>query len=335
MNSSAARTGVTPTPDSAADTLGDRDRPLAPPKQAAAALTGVHAATVCPFDDAGRIIEAELASHIETVSNSRAIRGLLVNGHAGEGHLLEAAERRQVLNVARNSAPSTCFITAGVTSESTAQARQEAIDAARAGADAILIFPPNHWAGGVDAQIAVDHHRSIAEASGMPVVLYKAPVGAGAMSYSPEIMSALLDIEAVCGIKEGSWEVATYEETWRLAQTRRDDVTVMGSGDEHLLTSFIIGSAGSQVSLAAIIPDTITELFDAASRGDWKTARARHEDLYPLSVAIYRDAPRYLATARLKTCLKLMGEISSDRVKAPMRQLVPREVQSLRTALGL
>jgi len=299
------------------------------------ALSGVHAATICPMDITGKIHESELASHIETVSNSRAIRGLLINGHAGEGHLLSLSERRIVLDIVKASAPPGCFVTAGVTSESTAQATQEAMEAASAGASAILVFPPNHWANGVDVRMAVDHHRQIATACGMPLVLYKAPIGMGAMSYSPDILSALLDIDAVCGIKEGSWEVAAYEATWRLSKTQRADVIVMGSGDEHLLTSFIIGSAGSQVSLAAIIPDTITDLFDAATRGDWKTARSLHEDLYPLSVAIYRDAPRFLATARLKTCLKLLGRISCDKVKAPMRQLCPDEVERLREVLTL
>jgi len=295
----------------------------------------VHGATVCPMDDAGHIVEDELARHIETVSNSRAIRGLLINGHAGEGHLLNPAERRLVVEITRKTAPVGCFVTVGVTSEGTVQAVQEAIDAAKAGADAILVFPPNHWAGGVDARIAVERHRAIAEASGMPIVLYKAPVGSGSMSYTPEILSTLLELDAVCGIKEGSWEVATYEATWRLSKVRRPDVAVMGSGDEHLLTSFMIGSDGSQVSLAAIIPDTVTDLFEAAACGDWRAARALHDDLYPLSVAIYRDAPQFLATARLKACLKLLGRISCDQVKAPMRQLYPEELQRLRVALGL
>ncbi|MDO9524942.1 MAG: dihydrodipicolinate synthase family protein [Gemmobacter sp.] len=301
----------------------------------ARSLAGVHAATVCPMDSAGRIVEDELADHILTVSSSRGIRGLLINGHAGEGHLLSPAERRLVADITRKTVPPTCFVTAGITSESTTQAVQEAVDATDAGADAILIFPPNHWAGGVDARIATDHHRAIAEASGLPVVLYKAPVKSGSMSYTTEILSALLDLEPVLGIKEGSWEVATYEATWRLCKTLRPDVTVMGSGDEHLLTSFIIGSDGSQVSLAAIIPDIVTDLFDAAAKGDWEAARACHEALYPLSVAIYRHAPQFLATARLKTCLKLLGRISCDRVKAPMRQLYPEEVAHLRLALGL
>lgn len=305
--------------------------PLSP---TAAALTGVHAATLCPMDDEARIDEAELARHIGEVAGTPGVRGLLLNGHAGEGHLLSDGERRTVLEIARAHAPAGAFVTAGVTSESTAAACREAEIAAAAKADAVLVFPPNHWAGGFDPEIAQAHHRAVAEASGLPLVLYRAPV-TGRLSYDLDTLDALLELDAVAGIKEGSWEVAAYEEVWRRVKARRPDVAVMGSGDEHLLTSCMIGSDGAQVSLAAIVPETIATFFDACAAGDWAAARALHEGFYGLSVAIYRDRPGYLATARLKTCLKLLGRIRSDRVKAPMRQLRAGEVERLHAALGV
>src|SRR5438552_3569733 len=54
--------------------------------------------------------------------------------------------------------------------------------------------------------------------------------------------------------KEGSWEVAAYEQNLRLIRKLRSDFTVLASGDEHLLASYMIGTAGSQVSLAAVVP---------------------------------------------------------------------------------
>lgn len=298
-------------------------------------LCGIHAATICPMDSDARIIDAELSDHISTVTNVSGIRGLLLNGHAGEGAMLDLAERARVVEIARESSPEGCVITAGVTAESTRVAMEEAVASARAGADAILVFPPNHWAGGVDEEIVVEHHKAIADACGLPVVLYKAPVTSGPMSYSPALLKALLEsVDAIAAIKEGSWEVASYEATWRLTGAVRPDVAVLGSGDEHLLTSYLIGSLGSQVSLAAVIPETVVALFDAAQSNDWVEARKQHEQLYALSVAIYRDTPGYLATARLKACLKILGKITSDTVRRPMRQLNESEIAKLRSVLG-
>lgn len=296
-------------------------------------LSGIQAATICPLTPEGAIEEAELAAHIRTVSSARGIRGLLLNGHAGEGHLISGQERRRVLDIARATAPQDCFITAGVTAEGTAAAAADARAAADAGANAVLVFPPNHWAGGNDDEIVIEHHRTIADACGLPIVLYKAPLSAGRMSYGVDLMSRLCQIDAVSGIKEGAWEVSAYEELRRRIKSERPGISVMASGDEHLMACYQLGTDGSQVSLAAVVPDLVTELYDAAGAKDWDRTLAAHDRLYPLAAEIYRRAPTYLATARLKALLKLLGHISSDRVKRPMRQLSCTEIDALRRVI--
>jgi 4-hydroxy-tetrahydrodipicolinate synthase len=296
-------------------------------------LTGIHAATVCPLTPEGEVAPAELQAHVSEISHSKGIRGLLINGHAGEGHLLTSEERLLVLETTRAAAPKDCFVTAGITAENTRSAASDAEAAARAGADAVLVFPPNHWAGGMDETIVVAHHQAIAAACGLPVLLYKAPLTAGRMSYDVDMMSRLCQIDAIGGIKEGAWEVSAYEELRRRIKAERPGISVMASGDEHLMACYQIGTDGSQVSLAAIVPDRVTELYTAAQNKDWDRTLCAHENLYPLAAEIYRRAPGYLATARLKSMLKLMGRISSDRVKRPMRQLDAAEVDALRRVM--
>jgi 4-hydroxy-tetrahydrodipicolinate synthase len=135
-------------------------------------------------------------------------------------------------------------------------------------------------------------------------------------------------------VKEGSWEVAAYEKNWRLIRALRPDISVLGSGDEHLLTSYIIGSAGSQVSLAAVVPELVVALWNAAEAGDWAQARAVHDKIYPLSVAVYRDAPGGRATARLKACLKLLGYLPSDSLRPPQPPASAAENRALSAALS-
>lgn len=296
-------------------------------------LSGIQAATICPLTPEGAIAEAELAAHIHEISTAPGIRGLLLNGHAGEGHLITAEERRRVLEIARETAPQDCFITAGVTAEGTAAAAAEAQAAAEAGANAVLVFPPNHWAGGNDPEIVDAHHRTVAGACGLPIVLYKAPLTAGRMSYDVDLLSRLCQIDEVSGIKEGAWEVSAYEELRRRIKAERPGISVMASGDEHLMACYQLGTDGSQVSLAAVVPELVTELYDAAKAKDWDRTLAAHDRLYPLAVEIYRRAPAYLATARLKALLKLRGSISSNRVKRPIRQLTSTEIDALRRVI--
>src|SRR5690606_32448388 len=128
---------------------------------------------------------------------------LLLNGHAGEGHYLTREEKTLVIKTVRSTVSSEVFVTAGITAESSTAAGIEAQDAAEAGADAVLVFPPNSWALGHDTEMVVDHHRRVAAASALPLVLYRAPVMAGHSAYSISTLSALLDIDVVAAIKEG------------------------------------------------------------------------------------------------------------------------------------
>ncbi|MEI8146756.1 MAG: dihydrodipicolinate synthase family protein [Alphaproteobacteria bacterium] len=283
----------------------------------AARLTGIHAATIVPMRADFEIDEDALAGHIAAISHRPGIRGLLINGHAGENFVLDSAEKRRVIEIARKVAPPDCVICSGINAESSLQAARDAADAERAGADILLVFPPNSWALGHDDGVVDIHHRHVLEATSLPLMLYAAPVGAGRMAYSGETLTRLVAHERIIAVKEGSWEVAAYEANKRLLEALRPDFVVMGSGDEHLLTSAIVGSAGAQVSLAALVPDLLVEFFAATQAGDWTKARALHDSIYPLAVAIYRDAPGGRATARLKLALALTGQIAADHVRPP------------------
>lgn len=298
-------------------------------------LRGIHAATIVPMKPDFSIDEDALAAHISRVAAVPGINGLLVNGHAGENFVLSFAEKRRVVEIAREHSPEDCLIVAGVNHEASLEAAREAAMLQQAGADGLLVFPPNSWALGHADACVIEHHERVRDATHAPLMLYGAPVGAGAMAYSPSVLRHLVMDPRFVAIKDGSWEVAAYEENLRLIRGLRPDFSVLGSGDEHLLTSYIIGSAGSQVSLAAVVPELVVALWNAAEAGDWTEARAVHERLYPLSVAVYRDAPGGRATARLKACLKLLGRLSHDTVRPPQPSATAEELSTLSAALHI
>src|SRR5690606_822700 len=131
----------------------------------------------------------------------------------------------------------------------------------------------------------------------------------------------------------GSWETSAYEGNRALVKRVAPHVAVMASGDEHLFTCFSIGSEGSLVSLAIVIPDIIVNLERAVQAGDLAGARALNERIYPLAKAIYGTSPGGYANARLKTCLKLLGRLKNDAVRAPICSLPKTEINLLEAAL--
>lgn len=293
---------------------------------------GIYASTVCPMTADGRIDEKHLAAHLGQVVNTPGMAGLLVNGHAGENAALDADELALVIRVARDVSGKRKVV-AGINAERTDVAATLAEDAARAGADSVMVFPPFSWALGVDDRVAVEHHRAVAGASGLPVFLFQGSVNSGKTAFRPDVLARLLEIDSVIGIKEGSWETLAYEKTRRLAKRLRPDVGVMASGDEHLFTCFAIGSDGSLVSLATVVPEMIVALEKAVEDGDMAAGRDIHARLYELARIVY-GAPGHLATLRLKTCLVLLGRLPRATSRTPIEQLSEAEVAALRQALG-
>ncbi|TVR07039.1 MAG: dihydrodipicolinate synthase family protein [Salinarimonadaceae bacterium] len=292
---------------------------------------GVYASTICPMRADGAIDEEALARHLDGVVNTEGMTGLLVNGHAGENYALDRDELALVVRTAR-SVSGERKVVAGINAERTDIAARLAEDAAEAGADSVMVFPPYSWALGADERVIQEHHRAVANASGLPLFLFQGSVGSGRTAFSAKTLAGLLEIESVVGIKEGSWETAAYDATRRLTKRLRPDVGVMASGDEHLFTCFVIGSDGSLVSLAAVAPEMIVALERAVLAGDMAAGRALHERLYELARIVY-GAPGHLATIRLKTCLVLLGRLAAPTSRSPIEALSGEEVSALRGAL--
>ena len=294
---------------------------------------GVYAATPCPLRDDLAPDEPALAAHLDRLAGVRGLTGFLLNGHAGENATMPLPDQERTVAAAAEAVGGRALLVAGVNCEGSREAARHARAVEAAGADAIMVFPPNGWALHQDEEGVVDHHRRILDATGAPVMLFLAAVGAGALAYRAPVLERLARLPRVVAVKEGSWEVAAYEENRRLIRAAAPHVAVMGSGDEHLFTSFVIGSEGSIVSLAAVIPEPIIALFDAVRAGRLDEARACHERIQPLARAIYRLAPGGRATARLKTCLKLLGRFPNDAMLPPATATPEDEHPRLRRAL--
>jgi len=293
---------------------------------------GIYASTICAMTATGALDEAATADHFRTVLATDGMAGLLVNGHAGENYALDEAELSTIVRLARSTAGG-ARIVAGVNAERANVAARMAEDAAAQGADAVMVFPPYSWALGADPRVIVSHHEAVATACGLPVFLFQGSVNAGRTAFTSDVLARLLEIDAVVGIKEGSWETAAYERTRRLTLRLRPDVGVMASGDEHLFTCFAIGSDGSLVSLAAVVPELIVALDRAVAEGNLSEGRALHERLYELARVVY-GPPGHLAAVRLKACLVELGRLPAAHVRAPDVALSDDEVARLRSALA-
>jgi len=294
---------------------------------------GIYPSTVTPLHPDFSLDEESLARHTRAVAAPAGIVGVLCSGHAGENVYLSRAEKKRVAEVTVAAIGEGKIVVCGINAENTLDAVAHAQDAVAAGVDALMVFAPNGWALLHDPAAILRHHRAIIDATGARLFLFQGSVHAGRTAFPPALLAELAQLPGVVGVKEGSWETAAYEASRRAVREAAPHVRVMASGDEHLLSCYVLGSEGSLVSLADIIPEAIVALDRAVRASDLVAARRQHEIVYPLAKAIYGTAPGGWANARLKACLQLLGRIPCAATKPPIGPLPQEEVSRLREVL--
>ena len=107
-----------------------------------AAFHGIYPSTLCPFKADYSIDEKALATHIAAATAAPGIAGILCNGHAGENFLLDRAEQKRVIAIARETLGPRGIVVAGINHESSLAAAELARDAAAAEAQPVLVLAP-------------------------------------------------------------------------------------------------------------------------------------------------------------------------------------------------
>ena len=277
---------------------------------------GIYAANIVPLKTDKSIDTENLAKHVRDISNVKGIKGLLVNGHAGENFTLSANEQIQVLKIIKQSIKKESSIISGVNFEDPQKAARIAKEMLESGANAILIFPPFSWSQGISTKMIYEHHKIISEAVQGPIFIYQSSVNSGHLSYTKETLSELMNLKNIIGVKEGSWNTNSYIENYKFLKSINQNFLVMASGDEHIYPCFKYNSDGSQVSLAAIVPEKIVELITNIQSKNFDLAKDLDKKLLILAQNIYGKYPPSFATARIKYCLKILGKIPRDTMRS-------------------
>ena len=277
---------------------------------------GIYAANIVPLKSDKSIDRENLIKHVKEISNVKGIRGLLVNGHAGENFTLSADEQIEVLNVIKESIKNDSLIISGVNFEDPEKGALVAKEMLDHGANAILIFPPFSWSQGISSKMIYEHHKIISDAVDGPIFIYQSSVNSGHLSYNIETLGELMKIKNIIGIKEGSWNTKSYIENYKFLKNINHKFLVMASGDEHIYPCFEYASDGSQVSLAAIVPEKIVELITNIENKNFELARNLDKTLLILAKNIYGKYPPSFATARIKYCLKVLKKIPRDTMRS-------------------
>ncbi|WP_419897815.1 dihydrodipicolinate synthase family protein [Roseomonas sp. USHLN139] len=297
-------------------------------------IGGIWPASLTPFAPDGRIDEAALAAHLAQLAGVPGVRALVVNGHAGEATSLDAAERALVIRAARNTAGDTVGVVAGIVAEDTRGACALARDAAAAGADALLLFPPLLFANGAEArpEMALAFVKEVAAATPLPIVLFQLSRASGLGYATPLLARLVAEVPQIIAVKEGSDIPAVYEDNLRALRECDRPVTVLTTNNGWLFASLSYGADGILSGIGSVASDILAEMFAASQAGDIAAARAANDRLLPLARVFYRR-PGLDMHNRMKTALHLLGRLPHPDPRPPLLPITAAEREEIRAAL--
>lgn len=261
---------------------------------------------------------ARIARHVVDTGSD----GVVVSGTTGEAPTTTVPEDGEILAAVREAVGDRASVIAGVGTNSTAHSVEIAEQAARVGADGLLVVTPYY---NKPSQTGIlKHFRTVASVSDIPVMLYDVPGRTGS-AIGLDVYRQAVEIGSVVAVKDA---------TGNPAQAAR--LTDLGyevyCGDDALTLGYLAYGAVGLVSVVAhAAGQPLRTMIEAFLAGEHEAALAAHTRLLPAFDAIM-GVPNYGATTA-KAALQLLGVLDDRRVRQPLEQLDDAEVEALRAGL--
>ncbi len=262
-------------------------------------------ALVTPFRD-GSVDFAALAAFVEW-QIAEGSSGLVPCGTTGESPTLSIAEHYAVITRTVEVAAGRVPVIAGCGSNDTATAIAHMAHAEKVGADAALIVVPYYNKPSQAGLIA--HFTALTEASRLPIIIYNIP-GRSVADMSTETMAALAKLPRIVGVKDATGNLARVSA--QRAACGADFIQLSGN-DDMALGFNAMGGVGCISVTANVAPKLCAQFQAAMLGGDFRTALAINDRLYPLHAALFSDA----SPGPTKYALARLGKMAAD-VRLPI-----------------
>lgn len=243
-------------------------------------IQGMYAAAATPFDHTGALYRVKVQHNFDKWSRT-SLAGFIVGSLTGEGPLLTASEKLEVLRLAIPGVPAGRTMIMDVSEEGVHAATCLARGAADAGAHAVVSLVPHQYRNlmyGPETQML--YFRALADQSPVPVLIHNAPQMTG-VDVLPETTAKLAEHPNVAGVIE------TGTPASRIAQVRgltTKDFGILAGTESQAWESLQLGANGAALAFASAAPYATIAIWEAfrtreeAAGVDWQ-ARISHPSI--------------------------------------------------------
>jgi dihydrodipicolinate synthase/N-acetylneuraminate lyase len=267
--------------------------------------SGVFPAATTQFDPA-LAVDLAATQRVQKALLRDGVHGLVLMGTVGEGNSLSAEEKRLVLGAAVEVSEGKVPVIAGVSEFTTAAAARFARDAERIGAAGLMVLPAMVY---VPTAVELEQHfRTVAGATGLPIMLYNNPP-----SYRVNIdiptLSRLADVANIVSIKESAPDSRRFTD---IINAFGDRFVLFAGLDDIAFEALTLGAKGWVSGLTNAFPVQSLLLYEALRTGALDAARRIYRWFMPL---LHLDSEHDLVQS-IKLAEQIMGR-GSERVRPP------------------
>lgn len=222
-------------------------------------LQGIFASVATPFDHTGALYRAKVQHNFEKWRRT-SLAGFLVGGLPGEGPLLSAEDKAELLRLAAPHVAEGSALIADVSAGGVRVAADLARRAAEAGAHFVVSMAPQHYRNmmyGPETQAL--YFRALADQSPVPLIVHNSPQLTG-VDLLPETVGALASHPNIAGVIESGSPVG------RITQLRAvvaKDFAVLAGTEAQTLESLTLGANGAALAFASAAPYAAIALWEA------------------------------------------------------------------------
>lgn len=264
-----------------------------------------------PFNADGSVDEQGMRTNISYLIRE-GIHAIMITGSFGEFPLLTEPERIRLYEVAAEEAAGRCGVIAGTGHARTDIVIQLDDAAARAGADGVMMTPPNYLRPSED-DLRLHFSRIIA-ASTVPVTVYNNPPRVGINMPVP-LLVEFSRLPNVVTIKQSSLDLSDLID---LIDLTSDDIFVTNGQEPRALPALLMGAGATYGISPLMLGREAIQLYECARTGDLVQARAIQFKLNKLRRAFNQAAAT--PAASLKYLANKRG-LSGGHPRAPIAEL--------------
>lgn len=278
-------------------------------------------AMVTPFADDGSVDldgTARVAEHLANTGHD----GIVVSGTTGEAPVTSTEEDGQILRAVLEAVGDRVKVVAGVGTNNTAHSIELAEQADKLGAHGVLLVTPYYNKPSQEGVAA--HFEAVADASGLPVMLYDIP-GRTGVQIAESTFARVAEHERIIAVKDAVGDLC------RGVRIMSETGLVFYSGDDVLNLGWLTHGAAGVVSVVGHVAGReYAAMVAAVERGDLTEALDVYRRLVPVVDAIMNKAPGAMMA---KAAMQLLGVLPNRNVRLPLVPAADDLVDNLRREL--